>query len=78
MKTNSFEDMFNFMKGLGHYQDCATYQEYREKHLGITKTPDELKEEEHNKEYQDFKNEMSQEEREQYEECFSESLDTIS
>jgi hypothetical protein len=64
--ANSFEDIFHFMQAHGFYQDCATYQEYREKHLGIVDAPEESEEEGHSKDFIDWLNEMPQEEKKDF------------
>jgi hypothetical protein len=62
------EDLFNMLKGLGQLQEYKDYADYRERKYGISKS--EETQEDINEEYQEFKNNMPPEEREQYRTIF--------
>jgi hypothetical protein len=70
MTKNPMEDIFNMLKGLGQLQEYKDYADYRERKYGISKKEGEEKQEEINEEYQEFKDNMPPEEREQYRTIF--------
>lgn len=68
MPKNQLENLFNYMKNLNYYPDFSNYQEYKEKKLGISKKP--AAEDEKIKAFNEWKNSLSEEERQQFEYVF--------
>jgi hypothetical protein len=52
------EDLFNFMKHLGHFKEYSDYQDYRKRKLGIAQEPADS--------FSEFKKELSEEELEEF------------
>jgi len=89
MKKDFLEDLWGFMRGFGHYQEYADYQDYREKKFGIKKEPtiselaknveledlEEFAEKLPPKKKEKFENTLTGKEREDYLELFGESED---
>lgn len=59
---NPNQDLFNFMKGLGKFQEYADYEDYKRKKLGITEEPTES--------YQEFLKGLTDKELEEFNNLF--------